>query len=162
MSGAMKSMMKTTKHALKTIIKERTFADDTLYTIMTDVESKVNKRPLTNVSDNIDDYEALTPNYFLLKQRSMFLSRWTREYLPTLTERKKWWSLNAHLKKSDLALLRDKNLKQSKWAPGRIVETLPGPDNLFRVVRVKTESSYVRSAASLALLECLNGRVAVV
>ena len=74
MSGAMKSMMKATKHALKTFIKERPYADDTLYTVMTDVESKVNKRPLTNVSDNIDDYEALTPNYFLLKQRSMFWS----------------------------------------------------------------------------------------
>ena len=70
MSGAMESMVKVTKRALKTIIKERTFTDDALYTIMTEVESTVNSRPLTNVSDNIDDYEALTPNHFLLGQRS--------------------------------------------------------------------------------------------
>ena len=56
MSGAMESMVKVTKRALKTIIKERTFTDDGLYTIMTKVESTVNSRPLTNVSDNIDDY----------------------------------------------------------------------------------------------------------
>ena len=60
MSRTMESMVKVTKRALKTIIKERTFTDDALYTIMTEVELTVNSRPLKNVSDNIDDYEALT------------------------------------------------------------------------------------------------------
>ena len=70
MSGAMESMVNVTKRALKTIIKERTFTDDALYTIMTEVESTVNSRPLRNVSNNIDGYEALTPNHFLLGRRS--------------------------------------------------------------------------------------------
>ena len=70
MSGAMESMVKVTKRALKAVIKERTFTDDALYTIMTEVESTVNSRPLTNAFDNIDDYEALTSNHFLLEQRS--------------------------------------------------------------------------------------------
>ena len=65
MSGAIESIVKVTKRALNTIIKQRTFTDDALYTIMTEVESTVNSRPLTNVSDNIDDYEALTPSHFL-------------------------------------------------------------------------------------------------
>ena len=68
MSGAMESMVKGTKRALKAVIKERTFTDDALNTIMTEVESTVNSQPLTNVSDNIDDYEALMPNHFLLGQ----------------------------------------------------------------------------------------------
>ena len=59
MSGAMESIVKVTKRSLKTIKKERTFTDDSLYTIMTEVESTVKSRPLTNVSDNIDDCEAL-------------------------------------------------------------------------------------------------------
>ena len=62
----MGSMVKVTKRALKAVIKERTFTDDALYTIVTEVESTVSSRPLTDVSDNIDDYEALTPNLFLL------------------------------------------------------------------------------------------------
>ena len=70
MSGAMESMVKVTKRALKAVIKERTFTDDALYTIMTEVESTVNSRPLTNACENIDDYEALTSNHFLLGQRS--------------------------------------------------------------------------------------------
>ena len=70
MAEAMEPMVKVTKRALKTIIKQITFTDDALYTIMTKVESTVNSRPLANVSDNIDDYEALTLNHFLLGQRS--------------------------------------------------------------------------------------------
>ena len=70
MSGAMESMVKVTKRALKAVIKERTFTDDALYTFMTEEESTVNSRPLTNVSDNIDDYKVLTPNHFLLGRRS--------------------------------------------------------------------------------------------
>ena len=189
MSGAMESMVKVTKRALKTIIKERTFTDDALYTIMTEVEATVNSRPLTNVSDNIDDYEALTPNHFLLGRRSnntpvinnkevdltlrrkwkavqaatnMFCSRWTREFLSMLTERKKWSSLNINLKRGDIVSLCDKNFKRSHWPLGRIVETIPGPDNVVHVFKVKTkDGSYVRSVGSLALLECSNDQVGV-
>ena len=79
-----------------------------------------------------------------------------------LTERKKWSLLNINLKRGDLVLLCDKNLKRLHWPLGRIVETLPGPDNVVRVVKVKTkDGSYVRSVASLALLECSNDQVGV-
>ena len=81
MSGAMESMVKVTKRALKAVIKERTFTDDALYTIMTEVESTVNSRPLTNACDNIDDYEALTSNHFLLGQRSNKLQLLTTKKL---------------------------------------------------------------------------------
>ena len=54
-------------------------------------------------------------------------------------------------------------MKRSHWPLGRIVETLPGPDNIVRVVKVKTkDSGYVRSVASLELLERSNDRVGVV
>ena len=148
MSGAMESMVKAAKRALKAVIKEITSTDDALYTIMIELESTVNSRPLINVSENIDDFEALTLNYFLLGRRSnntpvinnkevdvtvrrkwkavqaatnSFWSRWTREYLLMLTEQKKWSSLNVNLKKGDLVLLCDKNLKRSHWPLGRAV-----------------------------------------
>ena len=75
---------------------------------------------------------------------NMFWSQWTQEYLLILTERKKWSSLNVNVKKGELVLLYDQNLKRSHWPLGRVVETLPGPDNVFRVVEVQTKgSSYV-------------------
>ena len=67
MSGAIESMVKVTQGTLKTIIKEIIFADHARYTIMTEVESTVNSQPLANVSDNIDNYNALKPNRFLLE-----------------------------------------------------------------------------------------------
>ena len=62
-------------------------------------------------------------------------------YLPMLTEQKKWSSLNANLKKGDLVLLCDKNLKQSHWPLERVVETLPGPDNVFVLLKYKRKTA---------------------
>ena len=79
-----------------------------------------------------------------------------------LTEQKKWSPLYINLKRGDLVLLCDKNLKQSHWPLGHILETLPGPDNVVGVIKVKMkDGSYVRSVASLALLECSNDQVGV-
>ena len=47
MLGAIESMVKLIKRALKTIIKEKPFTNYALYTIMTEVESTFNSRPLT-------------------------------------------------------------------------------------------------------------------
>ena len=88
--------------------------------------------------------DASNSAYGAVAATNIFWSRWTREYLPMLTEQKKWSSLNVNLKKGDLVLLCNKNSKRSHWPLGRVVETLPGPDNVFRVVKVQTKgSSYV-------------------
>ena len=88
--------------------------------------------------------DASNSAYGAVAATNIFWSRWTPEYLPMLTEQKKWSSLNVNLKKGDLVLLCNKNSKRSHWPLGRVVETLPGPDNVFRVVKVQTKgSSYV-------------------
>ena len=48
---------------------------------------------------------------------------------------KKRLSLNANLKKDDLGLLGNKDLKRSKWSLGYIFETPSGPGNVVRVVK---------------------------
>ena len=66
------------------------------------------------------------------------------------------------MKRGDLTLPYNKNLKGSHWPLGGIVGALPGPDNVH-VVKVQTkDSSHVISVASLALLKCLNDQVGVV
>ena len=84
---------------------------------MAEVESLINGRPLTHVSTDYRDEEALTSNHFLLGRGNPnfppdviddkdlcsrkrwkhaqvmaqhFWKRWLREYLPALTERRKW------------------------------------------------------------------------
>ena len=88
-----------------------------MMTVFTEVENIVNNRPLAVNSDNVKDFEALTPNHFLIgrnffygshlgetrtndlcsrkKWRQVqlltkhFWSHWLKEYLPTLTRRVK-------------------------------------------------------------------------
>ena len=40
--------------------------EETLHTVGVETEAVLNSRPLTSVSDDLNDYEALTPNHFLI------------------------------------------------------------------------------------------------
>ena len=112
----MESMVKVIKKALKLIIRDRMFTDEALSTFVTEVESIINSLPLTAASDDINDLEPVTlyhlligkssPNYWPCVSQEQYISlrkkgkavqaatevfwkRWLKEYLPTLTERKK-------------------------------------------------------------------------
>ena len=56
--------------ALKVILKRRLVDDFSNATIFTEIESIMNSRPLTAISDDINDLEALTQNHFLLGRSS--------------------------------------------------------------------------------------------
>lgn len=66
MSVGTASMVKITKKPLKSIVKDRQFTDDSMYSFLAEVESIVNSRSLTNVNVVLDNSEALTPNHFLV------------------------------------------------------------------------------------------------
>ena len=114
MGGVWESLVKSVKKTLKAI-KDRIFTEDCLYTFLCEVEAVLNSRPLTAISDDINDLEPLTPNHLLIGASSMnystgvfhsneielrkkrravqaagniFWVRWTREYLPLLSIRK--------------------------------------------------------------------------
>ena len=55
-------MVKLTKKALKTIVKDRLFTEEALSTFLTEGESIINSRPLTPASDDIEDLEPIAPN----------------------------------------------------------------------------------------------------
>ena len=94
---------------MKTVINDQVLPEETLHTVLVEAEAIVNSRPLTPVSDDPKDYEALTPNYFLIgralansppgcfREREinsrkrwrmaqaladMIWRRWRKEYLP--------------------------------------------------------------------------------
>ena len=70
MGDCMEAMVKLTKRALKTFVKDRLFTDEALSTFLTEVENSINSRPLTTASDDIDDLEPITPNHLLLGRPS--------------------------------------------------------------------------------------------
>ena len=64
--GVWERMVRSCKRAKMAIVGNRTLTDDVLSTTMCLVEQILNSRPLTSVSDDPEDLEALTPNHFLL------------------------------------------------------------------------------------------------
>ena len=70
MGGIFESMVKPVKRAMKTVINDQVLPEETLHTVLLETEAIVNSRPLTPVSDDPNDYEALTPNHFLIGRAS--------------------------------------------------------------------------------------------
>lgn len=105
MGGCWERLIRSVKTGLKVVLKERSPKEEMLQTLFAEVEFIVNNRPLTHVSVDERDLEALTPNNFLIGKSADLRpnvignfsdedfyhrkqwSRWIKEYLPTLTRR---------------------------------------------------------------------------
>ena len=181
MNGAMEAVVKMTKKHLNTITRNHLFNKETLYTYLTETES-IHGRPLTPLSDDINDFDALTPSHFLTgtvnpnllicpvekpggitnKRKceavevalAPFWQRWIREYLPIITTHKKWNIFIRNLVVRDLVLIADKNIPPSSWLLARNTEIHRNKDSVIRVVKLKTKfGTCTRPAANLCLLE---------
>ena len=147
---------------------------------MCEIESILNSRPLTTVSNDPYDLEPLTPNHLLLlkpngslppgvfdkrdshsrKQwrqvqysANVFWSRWIKEYLPMLQRRQKWTRPARNLTVNDVVLVHDKGLPRNTWLLGRIVELYPDPSGFVRTVKLQTKQSCItRPITKLTLL----------
>ena len=158
----------------------RRIDDETLATFFAEVEKIMNDRPITSVSNDPNDLEALTPNDVLLLRKNpcvapddfasvdkyrtrwkhvqllanRFWQRWIREYLPTLQERQKWLDEQPNLRKGDLVLVADHNVPRGKWPKGLVEQTYPDSDQVVRRVLVRTAAGVVqRDVRKLCLLE---------
>ena len=85
---------------------------------------------------------------------NFFWRRFTKEYLPSLTERKKWKEKKLNLKEGDLVLVAEPNQPRGVWPLGRIVSTHPGQDRLVRAVMVRTQfGEYKRPIPKLCFVK---------
>ena len=180
--GVWERCIRSTRKILQAILKEQTICDESLATLMCEVEAIMNGRPLTKVSDDPRDLEALTPNHLLLLQSGptlppgvftkgdtysrrrwrqvqyladVFWRRWIREYLPSLQARQKWIQEHRNLQPNDIVLIVDDTAPRSSWPLGRVVEVYYNTgDGLVRSAKVKTRSStLVRPTTKIVLLE---------
>jgi len=138
--GVWERCIRTVRKVMKALIKQQVLDDESLNTLMCEVESIVNGRPITKVSDDPRDLNALTPNHLLLLRvgtamppgvfskednytchrwrqvqylSNIFWSRWTREYLPSLQQRQRWIKPQCNLAVNDIVLLLDENMPRS-------------------------------------------------
>ena len=182
MGGVWERMVRSVKTCLQAVVGSQLLTDEVLLTVFAEVEHMVNSRPLTYVSSDPADPEALTPNHFLLGQASPHLAptltrdgdissrrrwrqsqavaehmwkRWTKEYIPALTRRSKWRQETRNLQVGDLVLMAEPNLTRGSWPLAQIVRVFPGEDGRVRSAEIKTSGGnvYTRPAVKLCFLE---------
>lgn len=150
-------------------------------TVLCQVEACLNSCPLVPLNNsNKEAADALTPGHFitggplmalpdksnpdpptqLLRRWHLcqnlvhhFWSRWSKEYLVTLSRYTKWPSRMRNASVGDVVILRDETLFPTKWPLARIVAVHPGKDNLVRVITIRTEKGeYKRPITKIVLL----------
>ena len=144
--GPYERLVGSCKRSLLSVLGNRTVTDEVLLTVMKEVASLLNSRPITRVSTDPSEPEPLTPNHFILncnhphvppnteeefswvsrrrwKQAQFIVDqywrRWLREYVPELIERKKWHDATRQMRVGDRVLLLDENTRRAygQWAP---------------------------------------------
>ena len=66
MGGIWERTVRYIRKVLKGLLKEQTITDESLATLICEVEAILNGRPLTKVSSDPKDAEAITPNHLLV------------------------------------------------------------------------------------------------
>ncbi|XP_073836062.1 uncharacterized protein isoform X2 [Musca autumnalis] len=178
MGGAWERLVRSVKTTVYTICPNANFNDETLRNAMAEAEFIINSRPLTFVSLESCDDEALTPNHLLLGSSSgykpivtetvdlrlrwrqtqqfsdQFWRRWVKEYMPTLTRRGKWFQKTEPLKVGDIVIIIDENLPRHCWPKGKIINTIIAKDGQVRQATVRTQHGvFQRPTAKLAKLD---------
>ncbi|XP_076384569.1 uncharacterized protein LOC143263795, partial [Megalopta genalis] len=121
-----------------------------LYTLLTQIESCLNSRPLSPLSSDPTDLNPLTPGHFLIgtalttlpshdlrdikvtrlnryqliqQMVQHFWQRWQRECIQQLQQRHKWQhSTTSKLAVDSLVIIKEDNLPPLQWSMGRIVQ----------------------------------------
>ena len=180
MGGVWERQIRTVRSVLNTVLSQQAPDDEGLMTLFCCVESIVNGRPITKLSDDPKDPLPLTPNHLLLLRASpslppgafvkqdvyrrrwrqvqylsdVFWARWLKEYLPALQQRQKWLHPKGNFQVGDLVLILHENMPRNLWPLGLVTRIFPRADGHVRTVQVKTQSGmYDRSADKLCLLE---------
>ena len=179
MCGVWERLIKTVKRVLAAVIPCARLSDESLRTVLCEVEFIVNSRPLTKVGDDPLDGSVLTPNHLILNFSSplapgtfceadvfksrwrcvqqivdQFWAKWLRLYVPELQRRQKWHSAHTNLRIGDVVLIASENTPRGVWPLGLVTETLPSADGLVRKVKLRTKSNkeLIRPVTKLVLI----------
>ena len=66
------SLLKIAKRCLKAVTNVHPVYEQQLYTILVEIDGTLNNRPITPVSDDINDFQPLTPHNFLIGRPSLY------------------------------------------------------------------------------------------
>lgn len=169
--GLWEAGVKSVKHHLKRVIGERILSFEELSTLLCQIESCLNSRPLCPLSSDPENCDPLTPAHFLIGEPTNFIPEeslldlninrqtrwkaiesmkqhfwkiWYCEYLNRLQARPKWLKSKNDAKIGDLVLIADDRCAPGQWAMGRIREIHPGSDGRVRVATIFSKQKLVK------------------
>jgi len=169
--GKWEAGVKSVKYHLKRVIGNHILTYEEMTTLLTQIEAVLNSRPLVPLSDDPDDFQALTPAHFLIggalatipepslekintshlsrwqltrQMLESFWSQWSKECLQRYLAVYKWNQESSSLKIGSLVLIVDERYPPSKWPLGRIIASHPGKDEKIRVVTVRTQTTTLK------------------
>nr|CAH7718715.1 unnamed protein product [Callosobruchus chinensis] len=177
MGGIWEIGIKSMKAHMKRVIVNTHLTFEHFYTLLVEIESVMNSRPLSPLSSSPHDLSPLTPSHFLLGCQSNFIpsedvrdiavnrlnvykhlqkmkhhiwDRWSKEYISQLQQRYKWKTSRGAevLKEGVSVLVKDDNLPPMNWRLGRIVSAHSGSDGVNRVFSVKTQQGLIKRSFS--------------
>ena len=169
--GVWERQIRSARAILVSLLKchQATLTDESLQTLMTEVEGILNCRPLTveTISD-VNSLQPLTPSMLLTQKTKVimpppgsfsstdtysrkqwrrtqhlvqeFWSRWRKEFLATLQEREKWKRHRRNLRIGDVILLKEET-GRANWPMGRVTEVFPDNQGRVRSVKIKMENN---------------------
>ncbi|GBN61752.1 hypothetical protein AVEN_228269-1, partial [Araneus ventricosus] len=152
--GLWEAGVKSFKHHLHRTLTNCKITIEEFETIVIQIEGILNSRPLIPLSDNINEYEVLTPGHFIIgrpitaipaeildisdnrlsrwqyttKCVQTIWKRWKTDYLNHLQQRNKWQFKKDNVRVGCLVLLKENDLPPCKWAMARILDLIYGND----------------------------------
>lgn len=170
--GVWERMIRSVRKILRALLGNQIVNDETLLTVMAEVEKILNDRPLTRLSEDPNDLEPLTPNHLLLSHRNacvapgnfstastdkykkcwrqaqylsnIFWRRWVDEYLLSLQERQKWIRPRRNVAVGDLVLIADEHSPRGQWPMGVVEEVTPDRYGAVRQATVRTARAILK------------------
>jgi len=174
--GLWEAAVKIMKRTLKKIAQPHPLTWPELYSLLTEVESILNSRPICpqHTSDLEEDL-VLTPGHFLIGRplkalptklpstgKISLLKRWnlverlkaevwrtwTASYLASCAQRAKWLKPGYTLKVGDIVLIRDETLKSRDWPLAIVEELHSGTDGVTRAATLKCQGKTYKRATN--------------
>jgi len=179
--GLWEAAVKSAKRHLLKVTTMGLLTFEEMNTLFCRVEALLNSRPISPMSDDPSDLNALTPGHFLTggsltlpaesdstgiplnrvkrwelvkMQAQTFWKRWSSEYLPQLHKRGCWLTKKDNVKVGSLAILKEDNTPSPQWKMVRITKVHPGADGVVRVVTITNSAGgeFQRPTSKLAVL----------
>ena len=132
--GAWERLICMIRKVLHSILRQQILDNEGVHMVLCEAEAVLNDHPITKLSEDPNDLEALTPNHLLLLKgkpvlppglfskddqysrrrwrqvqyiSDLFWKRWIREYLPSLQERQKWTKEKRSFMPGDIVMVMD-------------------------------------------------------